>query len=381
MAKKLNYASLYTLRSDGRYQGYYRDASGKRHVVCDRDPERLYRKLDDLQNPTPLTFRDIAEAWKSDAWAHIRTGTQVCYNPAYNRAVDLFGDREATSIEPFEIKAQLDRMKDMDYSAQTIKIQRVVYKLIYRHAITDEIIGKQIRTNPVLNVPLPSNMKKAEKREAPEDEIVTLIRRSADDYFGLYPLFLMSTGFRRGEALAIQWQDVDFKKGEISCTKQVNYEGGTLQITEPKTDAGVRVVPILPDLKRKLQMPESAKPTDYVFYGASPDKPLTETMYRHRWMQYCKSHGLVQDNVEQYKKNGRMHTKHHYKSIITAHVFRHGYATLLFEADVDVFTAQKLIGHADVKTTMAVYTHLRNRKNKDSLDKLNAHVQNEIAAV
>lgn len=359
MAKKLNYASLYTLRADGRYQGYYRDTNGKRHAVYDRDPERLYHKLEALQNPAPLTFRDIAEAWKADAWTHIRTGTQVCYNPAYNRAVDLFGDREATSIEPFEIKAHLDRMKSMDYSAQTIKIQRVVYKLIYRHAITDEIMGKQIRTNPVLNVPLPSNMKKPEKREAPEDEIVQIIRSSADDYFGLYPLFLMSTGFRRGEALAVQWGDIDFKAEEIRCSKQVNYEGGMLEITVPKTEAGVRVTPILPDLKQHLKRPADAKDSDFLFHGKHPDNPMTQSVFRRRWKRYCKEHDLE----------------------LTPHVLRHGYATLLFEADVDVYTAQKLIGHADVKTTMAIYTHLRNRKNKDSLDKLKAHVQGEIAAV
>ena len=42
--RKSKFADLYTLRSDGRFQGYYRDAEGKRHTVCDRDPEQLHRK-------------------------------------------------------------------------------------------------------------------------------------------------------------------------------------------------------------------------------------------------------------------------------------------------------------------------------------------------
>ena len=37
--KKINYAEMYTLRKDGRYQGYWRDAVNKRHTICDRDPE------------------------------------------------------------------------------------------------------------------------------------------------------------------------------------------------------------------------------------------------------------------------------------------------------------------------------------------------------
>ena len=46
MAKKINYAALFTLRKDGRYQGSYTDDAG-RHYVYDRDPERLWHKLND----------------------------------------------------------------------------------------------------------------------------------------------------------------------------------------------------------------------------------------------------------------------------------------------------------------------------------------------
>ena len=41
MAKKMNYASMFTLRKDGRYMATYTDATG-RHSVYDKDPEKLY---------------------------------------------------------------------------------------------------------------------------------------------------------------------------------------------------------------------------------------------------------------------------------------------------------------------------------------------------
>ena len=71
--KKIDYASLFTLRSDGRYQGYYKDADGKRRAVCDRDPEALFRKLQERQEaadageaPPVPTFREVAEKWERE---------------------------------------------------------------------------------------------------------------------------------------------------------------------------------------------------------------------------------------------------------------------------------------------------------------------------
>lgn len=382
MAKKINYASMFTLRKDGRYMGYYRDRDGNRKSVYDRDPEKLYQKIKDLETPPPLTFREIAEAWKDYLWPKIRRGTQVCYNPAYERAIELFGDRAATDIEAYEISNHLELLREKDYSIKTIQTQRIVYRSIYRHAIVDPEIGKEIRINPTLNVSLPKGLKKSVKRKAPEDDIVEKVRNGANAYFGLFPLFVMSTGLRRGEALAIQWGDVNLKAKEITCSKQVDYEGGTPMISNTKTAAGIRIVPILPDLLFALRaaMPADAKSTDYVFYGTDPSKFMQESTYRRRWMHYCKDMGFVTDAPEEYTaKNGKKYIRHHYKATLTAHVFRHGYATQLFEAGVDEYTAQRLLGHANIETTRAVYTHLREKQKNASIKKLEQHVAEQMA--
>jgi len=65
-----------------------------------------------------------------------------------------------------------------------------------------------------------------------------------------------------------------------------------------------------------------------------------------------------------------------YKNTLTPHVLRHGYATMLYDAGVDAFTAQKLLGHAHIETTLAVYTHLSQRKKDESIQKLTAYVKN-----
>ena len=58
----------------------------------------------------------------------------------------------------------------------------------------------------------------------------------------------------------------------------------------------------------------------------------------------------------------------------TAHQLRHSYATMLYDADVDVKTAQKLLGHADFGVTMKIYTHLSAEKETAGIEKLNEHL-------
>ncbi len=379
MAKKINYAAMFTLRKDGRYQGSYTDETG-RHFVYDRDPERLWHKLNDPKEEEPILFRDIAEAWQKDAWEKIRDGTKSCYDAPCQRAIDRFGDREAVDIEPHEISTHLQILKAQGLSASTIKKQKVVYKQIFQHAIMDKVFGKEIRHNPVLNVKLPDGLPKPKQREAPEDEIVKRIRQNADTaYFGMFAFFLICTGLRRGEALAVQWKDIDFSKGSIACDKAITHRTSTAKTVPLKTDNSYRAVPLLPALIDKLERPDDAKDSDYVFFGSDPSKPMPQSTYNRRWLHYCKDMGFVTDEPEtRTSKQGKTYVVHNYKPTLTAHDFRHGYATMLFEAEVDVYTAQKLLGHANIETTMAIYTHLRAKKKQESIEKLKAYSQTAI---
>lgn len=369
---------MFTLRKDGRYQGSYTDDTG-RHYVYDRDPEKLWHKLNDPKEEAPILFRDIATAWYDKSFERMKDGTKSCYEANYNRALERFGDHTAEDLSAYEIQTHLEILKGQGFSASSIAKQKIVYSLIYKNAIIDSTFGKVIRYNPAEKAQIPSGLPKAKTREAPEDEIVKAIQKQAGTaYFGYFALFLICTGFRRGEALAVQWKDIDTKDGTITCDSSISHRNGTADST-PKTENGYRTVPILPPILPAIQKPKGAKPTDYVFHGEDPGKPISMATYERRWLHYCKDMGFVTDDPEErVSKQGKRYTVHNYKPTLTAHYLRHGYATILFEADVDVYTAKRLLGHADVKTTMAIYTHLREKKKQESVDKLKAYVSNGL---
>ena len=189
--KKIDYASLYTLRKDGRYVGSYTDNAG-RHYVYDRDPERLWHRLNDPKDPECITFRVIAEAWQTAAWEIIRDGTKSCYEAPLARAMEIFGDIPAKDIKTIDLQGHLLTLKAQGLSASTIKAQRVVYSQTFQHAIVDPEFSKEIFYNPATNLKIPSGAKKAKKREAPEDDIVKKIKENAKTaYFGLFAFFLI----------------------------------------------------------------------------------------------------------------------------------------------------------------------------------------------
>lgn len=381
MAKKIDYAGMFTLRKDGRYQVKYTDSDGCLRILYDRNPENLYHKLQAAKEEKPLSFRLIAELWKDKKWDTYTDGTKASFSSCYDRAVEELGDMMITDIQSYHIKNHLDRMRAQNYSASTMKTQKSVYNLIFQNAIVDRTIGKTLRINPVAEIKTPKSLKPAQKREAPEDDVVSKIRKCAKtDEFGLFPLLLMSTGFRRGEALGLRWGNVDFKNKAITQDRQIVYRGMAIE-KEPKTENGVRTVPLLPDLEKVLKRPRKAKDSDFIFHGEDPSKPMAESTYKRRWLSYCKRMGFVEVQItDTYTTSGNNHTyeKKTYKPTLTPHYLRHGYATLLFEAEVDEFTAQKLLGHADINTTRSIYTHLRNKKKQESIDKLRSFVQKQV---
>lgn len=376
MAKKKNpYIDMYTLRADGRYQGYYRDSEGKRHSVCDRDPEKLYQKIQALteQAEKPLLFGDYAEHWHDANWDSIRDGTKSCYAAPLKRAIDKFGDWEITGIGVPDLNAHLLQLSGQGFSRSTIKHQKIVYSQIFKQAIKEGALVY----NPAEHCEIPSDSKRAIKREAPEDETVQQIKSKAETaYFGLFAMFLICTGFRRGEALAVRWEDIDYKNKWIHCKHQVQSRSGRSQLVPTKSESGVRSVPLLPALEAVLVRPEDARDTDFVFSaGEDTSKPMPECTYNRRWMHYCKDMGFVtiKSQEKRISKQGHTYTHTEYAPSLTAHHLRHGYATMLFEAEVDEQTAMVYMGHSNIRITHEVYTHLRQKKQAESSAKLMAY--------
>lgn len=345
MAKKIDYASMYTLRKDGRYMGSYTDASG-RHFVYDRDPERLWHKLNDPKAEEVITFAMDADAWEREHREQIGARTWKNYEPHYIDIVQQHGSKPISEITAADIAADLQRAKAKKYSATIVKTRLAIYNGILNYAA----LNRHIAFNPGMTVKLPKNLPRG-KRRAPTDDEIRTICENIDAPFGFFVFFLLCTGLRKSEALALTRSDIDLKEKEVTISKALEYaDSAHPTVKTPKTENGNRVIPIVDVLVEPLK--EHLQATDSVCLFPGRNGYLSKRGYDCAWQRYCETVGFVDDEG---------------KCTITAHVLRHGTATLLYEAQVDVYTAQAILGHANVQTTMAIYTELREKQKKKSV--------------
>lgn len=360
MAKRINYADMFTLRKDGRYQASYTDPEGKRKYLYDRDPEKLYTKLQELTAPqeeTKPTFRQIAEMWEREHREEISQRTWTNYDPHYQNLLTRHGDKQIQEVTALEITNHLTAAKAKGYSATVVNTIRSLYRMIFDYAVAHDYA----QYNPVLSVRLPKGLKRG-KRTAPTDSQIRTIFANVDQPFGLFPVFLLCTGLRKSEALALTWDDIDLKLKQISVTKSIDYTvGASPKIKPPKTEAGNRVVPILDVLLPYLQEAQKSATSVYVFpapastRGGKGGGMMTLRGYEGAWNRYCELAGFWDDG----------------KPTVTAHNLRHGTATLMFELGVDELTAQRILGHSRIEITREIYTELRAAQNAKSVNKFN----------
>ena len=122
-----------------------------------------------------------------------------------------------------------------------------------RSALEKAVQEGLIRMNPAVGCKLPPK-KAREMQVLTREEIQRfLIHAKAEGYFELF-LLELTTGLRRGELLALQWDDLNLETGELQVTKQVyrTKEDGLL-ISKPKTKSSIRTVSLPPTLLNILK--------------------------------------------------------------------------------------------------------------------------------
>ena len=150
-------------------------------------------------------------------------------------------------------------------------------------------------------------------------------------------------GLRKSEALALTWNDIDFKKETVSITKNITrfIDGKKWSFSTPKTKNSIRVLPIP---KRVLESLKKIK-NDYSKYKDFSknwlifgiNDPWGNTTICNVKNKYCKLAHVKQ---------------------IRIHDFRHSCASLLINKGASIQLVSKYLGHANINITLATYTHL-----------------------
>ena len=317
-----------TKRKDGLWQHEYK-LNGKRKFVYGKTQREVAQKLaaiEELQEKG-RTFEEVADEWWEEARENLAPNSLKNYTPAYKRAVEMFKDTRIREIVPLDISRQIKAFSKKK-ADKTVRTQLMVINLILKHGVD----AGDINSNPARDVTIPKGLDKS-KVSVPSDECIQRIKDSVDHPFGLFAFMALYTGLRRGELLALHWEDFNMENRRISVSKSLYYENGECKIKKPKTDAGIRYVPILeklvPYVKEKGIVFPSSKGTYY-----------HEGVFDKAWKRYCKDTGVD----------------------CTPHQLRHAFATMLYEQNLSDKDIQYVLGHAQLSTTMDIYTDIRSQR-------------------
>lgn len=244
-----------------------------------------------------------------------------------------FGDMNLLEISADDIQDFMNAHKDN--SKKTIREWLTLLRQILDAAMEDKII----HSNPAKSKRLKNPSDKVTLRDAlPLDIFLGIVRQIVNLEVSDRRLMalLMFTGMRRGEALGLQWEDIDFDRMLVSVKRNVTFPSNQPIVTTPKTVNGIRQIPLDPFLVELLDKPKGA--TGYIIGG---QEPISMMSYRNTYIR-------IERQVD-------LHGA-------TAHIFRHSYLTLLDEAGVDSKTLQLIAGHGDIKITMNRYVHGRQKE-------------------
>lgn len=231
---------------------------------------------------------------------------------------------------------------------------------VFEYAISLGIIS----SNPMASVKIPKKKGTIEKETIPNfyerEELITFLNHVRDDQdTHVYVFFrlLAFSGFRKGEALALTWDDINFNDNTISITKTLTAGVNNRPfINSPKTKKSIRTISMDPQTMAILKKWRASQKIILLQFGHNTISKNQLVFSTHRYNSYYTPGTPRKWMLETVKEYGLKQ--------ITIHGFRHTHCSLLFEAGASIKEVQERLGHSDIKTTMNVYAHV-SKKNKE----------------
>ena len=366
-----------TQRKDGLYQGRYKDRFGKYKTIYNK-------KLGDLRKELAIAIADnqsytsVRDEIKLDDWfkrwvdvykkKSVRPNTLREYTHIYIKNISpILGNRNINSLVKTDIQQLIKKVNDDGYLYERQNKVKVILTDMFARAIEDDLMIK----NPAKGVKLyQDKISSARALTIGEQDVFFEFCKNTfyDNLFNV----AVNTGLRPGELFALTIKDINFEQKYIDVNKTLVYqkylddECKTFHLEPPKTKQSYRHVPInstcIDYLKRQVELKEivsSRRPkmqTDYLFVTRF-NTPLNSVIYSDAIRSVIRRINETRSLDNQF-------------DFFSGHTFRHTFATRCLEAGIQPKVVQSYLGHATLKMTMDLYTHVTNEKATEDIERI-----------
>jgi integrase len=243
-----------------------------------------------------------------------------------------WGDHLIAEVKPVAVEQWL---KELSLAPKSRAHVRSLMGNLFNCAMRWELL--EIADNPMRLVRVKDSSKRIrEPRPLTVQEFSALLPHMPEP-FRTMCIVAMCLGLRVSEVLGLQWSDFDFTQMQVIIRRSWVYG----KVGDVKTKYSHRWIPIDPALANVLQEHKTraawqTRGMDWVFANPETGMPWWPSRIVEHWLRPA---GITA---------GIGH--------IGWHTFRHSYSTLLRSLEVDVKVQQELLRHADIRTTMNIYT-------------------------
>ena len=345
-------------RKDLVYQFRYTDIQGVRRSIYSSDLNELRLMEAEIERQSAegvdYAMGNIGVVQLVERYLNMlhgkRKGTTDTYRFVLNvLQKDAFGKRKIRDVKKSEVKLWMISLAENRYKFSSIQMIKNVLRPAFEMACDDGFIQR----NPVsFRLDFIQNDKTEGIALSAQQEVAFMDYIRGHRYYSAYCdefTVLLGTGLRVSEFCGLTMRDLDFEARQIHVRRQLKVGKDGFYTEEPKTQAGSRTLPmsdaVYCSLKNILRKRKPQR-IEYVVDGCAGfillnqnNKPKTSRDIERVLRGICKN---CSENIPR----------------IVPHTFRHTFCTRLIMAGVDVKTVQYLMGHADITTTMNVYTHV-----------------------
>ncbi|MCM1155876.1 MAG: site-specific integrase [Roseburia sp.] len=247
-----------------------------------------------------------------------------------------------------------------------------------QRAVEDNLIIN----NPVSGVKLRADKEIKAKSLTLEEQMLFFDYCNNTFYDNLFNV-AVNTGLRPGELFALQLKDINLENGFIDVNKTLVYQkyltdnAKTFHLEPPKTKQSYRKVPINSvcriylekqiELKKIISQKRPKQQNEYLFVTKF-NTPLNSQIYSDAIKAIIRQINLTRSFDNQFE-------------IFSGHTFRHTFATRCFENGVDAKVVQSYLGHASLKMTMDLYTHVTIEKSSMDIEKIVTKNKNNVVDI
>lgn len=312
---------------------------------------RLSEILHEIDNhsyihPRKITLGQYLNQWVRDyAWPNLAPKTAQNYDHMINKhLLPSLGSIPLSDLQAESIQKYITDKLYSGLSPKTVRHHYVTLHTALAHAVKQ----RRLARNPCSGV-TPPKQERTELKVLDEQGVHLLLDAAhSTKYYSIF-YFLLYTGCRRSEALAIRWQDIDLTLCQVSINRSLHHlRDGRIVFRQPKTSRSRRLIPLPPsaaivlkqhkedqrELQAGLEIPLSDN--DLVF--CHPDgKPYLPDSVTNAWTQLVRRIGLAG---------------------VRLHDARHTHATLMMKQGTNPKVVQERLGHSSIAVTIDTYSHV-----------------------